>query len=349
MLNFNDNSFRTIAINDLSAINYHIDDDTQDPNTSVLSVHDNLENLISSHRNQLRHCDEDDDELYDPSVSGLLSMRDSPINTKRGAEVEQHGENFEQTSHFNNRFDSFEQKKTNHTQMTNDLSQYATGETSNIMVLSENINIQNMPAQNRSHFLNISQHMLGDQQQSTCSMKERKKFMMKNTSTHSAQTKMNFNKFNSTAKFRNNHKHFQNQSMCSANQSFSGYSEASKELAHIPSLSIGLTSRSFFKKNRSMMSYQDAALPKLECYPECEKMAFDPTKINKEQEFNEDFLDLAKNLLDMCKSLRTTIRQNIACQNNRRVIKVQKEFGNKLEMVESGKKRIHELHSVNVF
>lgn len=82
-----DASFRNIHLNDLSAINADLDDFGQDLNTSVISVHDNLEHLISSHRQQGdrfdRYEDDEDDELYNPSVSGLLSMKDSPINTAR--------------------------------------------------------------------------------------------------------------------------------------------------------------------------------------------------------------------------------------------------------------------------
>ena len=83
---YNDASFRNIQMNDLSAINHDLDDFEQDLNTSVISVHDNLEHLISSHRNQanqFQDFEDEEDGLYDPSVSGLLSMKDSPINTAR--------------------------------------------------------------------------------------------------------------------------------------------------------------------------------------------------------------------------------------------------------------------------
>jgi hypothetical protein len=76
---------------------------------------------------------------------------------------------------------------------------------------------------------------------------------------------------------------------------------------------------------------------------------FDPTVINKEQEANKDMLDMAKNLLTMCKSLRTNIRQNIACQNNKRVIRVGSDFDSNMSIVEDGKNRLKELHSINVY
>lgn len=111
ILNYNESSFRQIPINDLSAINIKHDlDDVQDPNTSVLSVHDNLENLISSHRMRHGKSDEDeDDELYNPSVSGLLSLRDSPINTDRDFDGEKGYARLE-TSKFNNNFLEKDQK-----------------------------------------------------------------------------------------------------------------------------------------------------------------------------------------------------------------------------------------------
>ena len=377
MLNFNDNSFRNIALNDLSAINHDIEDYGQeDLNTSVLSVRDNLENLISSHRHQLKANEDDDDseedELYNPSVSGLLSMKDSPINTARDRSPYGNVDTGHRTSQFNNDqnkknredFDSFKYTNKNlRTDATTDIdtTRYETSETRHIKVFNENVNIQNINYMENVNYLNISDHMLGDKlnkmenDNQEINDKENnpkvKSAISRSVQQASRSPRGNFNKFNSTAKFQQNtFKSYQNQSVYSANQSMLNCSINSKDLAHVPSLSIGIANHSFLKKKMNVQQNPHQILPKLEQYPECVKLeSFDPCAVNREQEINQDLLDVAQSLLDMCKSLQTTVRQNIACQKSKVVINISSEFDDKNSLVKNQKDKLWKLHHINVY
>ena len=65
-----------------------------------------------------------------------------------------------------------------------------------------------------------------------------------------------------------------------------------KELSqfNVPSINLGVAGKSFARKTASI---HPSHLPKLENYPECSKIGFDPKEINQEQEVSEDMLGIA--------------------------------------------------------